>query len=105
MEPTISSEGEYLLIAHFGNVCLNDIVVCKSPNATYHYICKRVKGMEGDIVEFRGSPFRIPRGHVWLEGDNSSQSFDSRNFGPVPIALLEGRIVLRFWPLSSFGRL
>jgi hypothetical protein len=27
----------------------------------------------------------IPRGHVWLEGDNKAASHDSRHYGPVPV--------------------
>jgi signal peptidase I len=51
-----------------------------------------------------GDPFgaprrvRVPRGHVWLEGDNARNSTDSRAYGPVPAALLRGRVVARVWP-------
>lgn len=41
---------------------------------------------------------QIPRGHVWLEGDNPENSMDSRNYGPVPAALVQGRVVGRVWP-------
>ena len=37
----------------------------------------------------------VPRGHVWLTGDNSSQSTDSREWGPLPIGLILGRAVLK----------
>ena len=33
----------------------------------------------------------IPRGHVWLEGDNRHASYDSRDHGAVPLALVSGR--------------
>ncbi|XP_041379629.1 mitochondrial inner membrane protease subunit 1-like [Gigantopelta aegis] len=45
----------------------------------------------------------IPRGHIWVEGDNSSVSHDSRNFGPVPLALVHSKLFLRVWPPSQFG--
>ena len=45
---------------------------------------------------YNGEPLqRVPAGHVWLEGDNPSNSLDSRYYGPVPLALLQGRIVAK----------
>lgn len=46
---------------------------------------------------------QIPTGHVWLEGDNSLNSQDSRYYGPVPYALLVGRAWLQVG--LPFGRL
>ncbi|MPC63969.1 Mitochondrial inner membrane protease subunit 1 [Portunus trituberculatus] len=53
----------------------------------------------------RGNGFLVPKGHVWLEGDNHSNSTDSRNFGSVPAGLIRGRAVFRIWPLSDLGSL
>lgn len=49
--------------------------------------------------------FQVPKGHVWLEGDNPLNSTDSRNFGSVPAGLIRGRAVFRLWPLSELGKL
>jgi inner membrane protease subunit 1 len=38
---------------------------------------------------------KIPRGHVWLQGDNLASSNDSRNYGAVPEATLNGRVIAR----------
>lgn len=46
----------------------------------------------------------IPAGHVWIEGDNSPASHDSRAFGPVPAALIQGRVVATVWPFSALSR-
>lgn len=44
---------------------------------------------------------RVPDGYMWLEGDNQHNSTDSRNYGPVPLALLRGRVTARVWPLTE----
>ena len=36
-------------------------------------------------------------------GDNRGNSGDSRMFGCVPYEKIEGKVVLRFWPLNVFG--
>lgn len=38
---------------------------------------------------------RVPEGHVWLEGDNASNSTDSRVYGPVPLPMVRGRVMLK----------
>ncbi|CEH16724.1 related to imp1-mitochondrial [Ceraceosorus bombacis] len=46
----------------------------------------------------------IPAGHVWLAGDNTSSSSDSRYYGPVPIALIKGSVVARAFPSPKWMR-
>lgn len=50
---------------------------------------------------FHSKVIYVPRGHVWLEGDNYENSSDSRNYGPVPIGLIQSRIMIRLWPISD----
>jgi nickel-type superoxide dismutase maturation protease len=39
-------------------------------------------------------------GGWWLASDNpDAGAVDSRHFGPVPPGLIEGRVLLRYWPL------
>ncbi|KAF8504229.1 peptidase S24/S26A/S26B/S26C [Gautieria morchelliformis] len=40
----------------------------------------------------------VPEGHIWISGDNLANSRDSRVYGPIPIALVRGRIVARLYP-------
>ena len=37
----------------------------------------------------------VPEGHIWISGDNMSNSRDSRAHGPIPIALVRGKILAR----------
>ena len=46
----------------------------------------------------------VPEGTVFVMGDNRGHSSDSRRFGCIPYEKIEGKVVLRFWPLNVFGR-
>ncbi len=48
-----------------------------------------------DSVYF--GPVVVPAGSVFLLGDNRRESFDSRDFGPVPASDVEGRVLGRPW--------
>jgi signal peptidase I len=39
-----------------------------------------------------------PDGRVWVEGDNSFGSTDSRTLGSLPAEAVRGRVLLRLWP-------
>lgn len=46
----------------------------------------------------------MPENCIFAVGDNRNQSTDCRRFGCIPIERLEGKVVLRFWPLNVFGK-
>ena len=50
-------------------------------------------------------PERVPKGKVFVMGDNRGNSRDSRFVGPVPIEDIKGEAFLRFWPPSRIGTL
>ncbi|MCB9388102.1 MAG: signal peptidase I [Acidimicrobiia bacterium] len=47
----------------------------------------------------------VPEGTVWVMGDNRSNSRDSRYIGPISLDQIEGRAVMRVWPLNRVSRL
>uniref|UniRef100_A0A8C2DG59 Mitochondrial inner membrane protease subunit n=1 Tax=Cyprinus carpio TaxID=7962 RepID=A0A8C2DG59_CYPCA len=112
MEPTITNHDVVFserVSRHLCRIQKGDIVIAKSPFDPKMNICKRVIGLEGDKVCTSGPSdiFKthtyVPRGHVWLEGDNLRNSTDSRSYGPVPYALIRGRVCLKLWPPHNFG--
>ena len=65
-------------------------------------LVKRIIAVEGDVVITK-PPYplakeNVPTGHVWVEGEEESKSWDSNYFGPVPTGLIVGKIVMVVWP-------
>ena len=86
-----------------------DIVFALSPEGNGWAICIRIIGMPGDIIckdpsDLQSTYIQIPPGHVLLAGDNISSSIDSRRYGPIPIALIRGKVIARVWPEPKWIR-
>jgi signal peptidase I len=47
-------------------------------------------------------PWRLGQDEYWVLGDFSERSSDSRSWGPVPGANIEGVVSLCYWPLSHW---
>nr|XP_043634423.1 mitochondrial inner membrane protease subunit 2-like [Erigeron canadensis] len=77
-----------------------DVVVFCSPNSYTEKNIKRITAMPGDWINVPLSydAVKIPEGHCWVEGDNPSDSMDSRSFGPIPLGLIRGRVTHIIWP-------
>jgi len=84
-----------------------DIVVARDPTLNRR-IVKRIVALENEnVVQVlrTGSGHEelvatsVPKGHCWIEGDNHSESVDSRNFGAIPLGLVESVVCMVVWPL------
>ena len=91
-----------------------DLLIYISPKDPEEFLIKRVIAMENDLVhtdgrwtEETGNPrlIRIPRGHVWVQGDNLHNTVDSNKYGPVSLGLVVGVATHIVWPLGRIQRL
>jgi signal peptidase I len=72
-----------------------DIVVCRLPAGTAGpdaLLIKRVTAVAGD--DMSAGEGVVPAGRVFVCGDGPG-SYDSRQFGPIPVANVVGRVVAR----------
>ena len=104
---------------------LRDIVIFSHPDDPDRELVKRVVAQGGDSVRIEGgklyvndarfhvSPgslwrytashgsrdeWEVPEGAYFVLGDNTENSQDSRDFGPVPEGLIRGTVWFKWWP-------
>lgn len=95
MSPTLES-GDWLLVdpdAYVGvRPGVGQLVLVPDPRASERLLVKRVAEVTAD-------------GDLVVHGDSPEASTDSRTFGAVRRASVEGRPWFRYWPLRRVGRI
>ena len=101
MEPTLFTSNAILVEKFFykriRKIKRGDIIIAKSPIDSSIDICKRIIHLENDYVD----NIKIPKNHVWIEGDNKNNSLDSRIHGPIPVSLIYGRVLFSLYPFKK----
>jgi signal peptidase I len=134
LEPTIMVGDRVLVnkfIYRFRQPGRGEIVVFSDPAGKLPALIKRVVAVGGDTVDIKDGklwlnghaldepyihgkptipgtvamPVTIPKGYVFLMGDNRTNSGDARYFGPQPITHIEGEAFCTYWPISGIKRL
>ncbi|CAF4802657.1 unnamed protein product [Rotaria sp. Silwood1] len=83
----------------------DDIISFESPREPGIYMIKRVKALENEMIydTIKQKETQVPKGHVWVEGDNKRASYDSRHFGCISRGLITGRALYVIWPPKRFA--
>jgi nickel-type superoxide dismutase maturation protease len=96
MEPALRP-GDWLLVRRTmipgrpPNLRAGQVVVARHPGRPDMLIVKRAA--------------RLDAGGWWLASDTpAAGAVDSRAFGAVPASLIEGRVLLRYWPVRRGRR-
>lgn len=128
MKPSLNN-GEFVIVSklnyRFGEPERGDIVVFDFPqNITQEYI-KRVIGLPGEEIRvadgvvyvdgkqliepyqyeqpnYEGS-WKVPKGTLFVLGDNRNNSSDSHTWGMVPLENVIGEALFVYWPPTSWG--
>jgi signal peptidase I len=126
MRPTLLSEDRLLLTKEYSTPRRGDIVVFDfEERGKTIEVVKRVVGVPGDTVQTRGDrawvngrpeavahgailaardvpfgPAVVPKGTVFVLGDNRPISLDSRFIGFIPLKTVKGRAVAIFSPVT-----
>ena len=68
--------------------------------------CVRAAGTEHCGKPANGAPgCVVPKGDVFMLGDNRTNSHDGRYFGPIKESSIVGRVFVKIWPIDNFGLL
>lgn len=125
------SDGDWLVVDelsyNFREPERGEIVIFRFPKNPSKFFIKRIVGLPGETLEIKEDAIFITSGGItekldepyvkgrtvgstsvtlsgseyFVLGDNRVASSDSRVWGPLPLDLVVGRVLLRFFPLTT----
>lgn len=90
----IATSGDTIKISN-GKVYLNDTKLYEP------YLKPKTFTSPGDFLKENES-YKVPKGYVFVMGDNRGDSLDSRIIGPVKISSIIGHVFIRTFPFKEF---
>lgn len=131
MEETLLA-GDWVLVSrlayNFGEPAPGDVICFESPGGGGEVFFGRVIAREGQTVEIRGGavyldgaaeplaepylsrpgtdsygPVVVPRGRLFVMGDNRGVARDSRIWGPLPVELVIGKALLVYFSHDPYA--
>lgn len=133
MQPTFSNKDVIFVekvSTEIGHISRGEIVIFNSKDENNDTYIKRVIGIAGDRIDIKDSQvylngkllsekylpagvrtepnsintkYTIPKGHIFVLGDNRSNSTDSRILGPISLKNIKGHVVLRVYPFNKIN--
>ena len=119
------------LTKYIGSYQRGNVIILRYPNDPSKYFIKRIIGLPGETVTIhegvvsitspeRKEPLVLDEPYVknskldsssrtldneeyFVMGDNRAQSSDSRVWGPVPKRLMDGKAMIRLFPIDAIG--
>lgn len=115
MSPALKDGEIYILQKGASDLERQDIIAFYSPEDDLNYV-KRIVGLPGETIEIKDSQvyingqrleenssvqkgyipdfiaYKIPSDHVFVLGDNRTDSRDSRHIGSIPLDFIKGKI-------------
>lgn len=132
MQPSFAPGDRLISSDFFYTPKRGDVVVVYDSESHHRPLIKRVIGLGGDVIDIDASagvvyrngkaldesyvydatyrrgdisyPYTVPKGRIFVMGDNRQGSHDSRfeAVGPIRVSAVIGKVLLRFYPFDRF---
>lgn len=133
MQPTFNNKDVIFIekiSTEIGNINRGEIIVFNSKDENNDNYIKRVIGIAGDKINIENgkvylngkllpegylpkgtitepnsinTQYVIPKGHIFVMGDNRGNSTDSRMLGPINLKDIKGHVVFRLYPFNKIS--